>query len=136
MKFLHSLNTRLVISHLVVSLISITLMAAFAGQSMTQAAIAEAEHNLQGLAVAVGNALEQPLQEVLDGTREPLYLHDLLATMFADTPVTSFTVYQWDGTPLVSSNETLPPKADLENSPDVLEAKESGLGRGVSIRGN
>jgi hypothetical protein len=44
---LRSLNTRLVISHLAVSLVSIILMAFFAGRSIFQAAIAEAEHNLQ-----------------------------------------------------------------------------------------
>ena len=64
MNFLRTLNTRLVFSHLVVSTISIILMAVFAGQSIFQAATAEAEHNLQALAFAAGNALELPIQEL------------------------------------------------------------------------
>ena len=56
MKLPQTLNTRLVLSHLLVSIVSIVLMAAFAGRSIYNAAIAEAEHTLQDLAFAAGNA--------------------------------------------------------------------------------
>ncbi|MEW5868080.1 MAG: HAMP domain-containing sensor histidine kinase [Chloroflexota bacterium] len=131
---LSSLNTRLVLSHLAVSLASIILMAVFAARSISQAAIAEAEHNLQGLAVAVGNAMELPIQEMQSGRATPKYLHDLLGSVFADSPVTSFTLYEWDGTPLVDSSDSLPPRASFSNSPEVILALESDLDRGVDIR--
>jgi signal transduction histidine kinase len=134
MKFARSLNTRLVLSHLAVSLVSIALMAGFAGRFIFQAATAETEHNLQGLAFAAGNALEQPLQELSQGIREKEYIHDLLARMFADNPDMQFTVYQPDGFPLADSNPILPPRANRVNAPEVIAALESELGSGVSIR--
>jgi signal transduction histidine kinase len=136
MKFARSLNTRLVLSHLAVSLGSIALMASFAGRFIFQAATAETEHNLQGLAFAAGNALEQPLQELSQGTRDKEFIHDTLARMFADIPGMQFTVYQPDGFPLTDSNPTLPPRANRLNAPEVIQALESELGTGVSIRPN
>jgi signal transduction histidine kinase len=131
-----SLNTRLVISHLAVSLVSIILMAVFAGRAISQAANSEAEHNLQELAFAAGNALELPIQEVQTGRVEPGYIKELLSQMFSDSPELRFTVYLPDGMPLVDSNETMPPSANRANAPEVIEALESGLGQGVSIRRN
>ena len=136
MKFTRSLNARLIISHLVVSLISIILMAVFAGRTITQATIAEAEHNLQDLAFAAGNALELPIQEIEEGSRTPESVKEMLSNMFADNPDMRFTVYRVTGAVLVDGSETPPPKANRNNAPEVLEALESELGRGVDIRRN
>jgi hypothetical protein len=102
----------LVLSHLAVSLVSIALMAGFAGRYIFQAAIGETEHNLQGLAFAAGNALELPLQELSEGATDKEHIHDMLSRMFADTPDMQFTVYQPDGFPLVDSHNNLPPRAN------------------------
>ncbi len=64
MRVFKTLTARLVLSHLAVSIVSISLMATFAGRYLFQAVIAEAEHNLQGLAVAAGNAIELPIEEL------------------------------------------------------------------------
>lgn len=136
MKFAETLRARLVISHLLVSIISIILMAAFAGRSIYQNAISEVEHSLQGLAFAAGNALELPIQELRAGRVEPDFIKDMLAQMFADSPDIGYTVFNPDGTPIADSNETLPPNATLTNAPEVIEALENDTGRGVSIRDN
>ena len=136
MKFFRSLNTRLVFSHLAVSLASIILMAVFAGRAIYQAANAEAEHNLQDLAFAAGNALELPIQELNEGKIESQFIKDMLSRMFADNPDLQFTVYRPDGRPLVDSSSNLPPRANRVNSPEVIEALESGLNRGMNVRRN
>jgi two-component system OmpR family sensor kinase len=136
MKFFRSLNTRLVLSHLAVSLVSIILMAVFAGRAIYQAANAEAEHNLQDLAFAAGNALELPIQELNEGKIEAQFIKDMLSRMFADNPNLQFTVYRPDGLPFVDSSDSLPPRANRVNSPEVIEALESGLNRGMNIRRN
>jgi len=136
MKLIRSLNTRLVLSHLAVSLASIILMSVFVGRSIFQAANAEAEQNLQDLAFAVGNALELPIQEVNEGKEQPVYIKELLVRMFSDNRELLFTVYRPDGNPLVDSSNTLPPRANHLNAPEVIEALESNLGRGVDIRRN
>jgi signal transduction histidine kinase len=111
-------------------------MAAFAARFIFQAALAEAEHNLQGLAFAAGNALELPIQEVNEGRVDESYIKDLLSRMFADNPEMGFTVYRPDGFPMADSSDTLPPRANRVNAPEVIEALESELGRGISIRDN
>ncbi len=133
-KAFSSLNARLVLSHLAVSLVSIILMAIFAGRSIYQAALAEAEHNLQGLAVAVASYLELPMQQLEAGQVDTDFIHDTLERLFDDTPVTSFTVYRWDGTPIVDSSNSLPPRANFSNAPEVVLALASDLGRGIDIR--
>lgn len=136
MKSTRSLNTSLVLSHLAVSLVSILLLAAYTAQFISQAAIAEAEHNLQGLAVATGNALQLPIEELREGRIETQFIHDMLERMFADNPGMEFSVYRSDGNPIVASQSSLPPRANRQNAPEVIEALESELGRGINIREN
>ena len=124
------------VSHLLVSLVSIILLAGFAGRTIYQASIAEAEHALQALAFAAGNALELPIQELRAGRVDANFIQGTLFQMFADNPDMSFTVYQPDGTPLVDSSETLPPEANRKNAPEVLESLQSDTGRGVAFRQN
>jgi signal transduction histidine kinase len=130
------LNTRLVISHLAVSLVSIILMAAFAGRSIFEAATAEAEHNLQALAFAAGNALELPIQELRTGVVGVEDIKGLLNTMFSDSPEITFSVFYVNGAPMLDRSDTLPPHADRENAPEVLQALETDVGRGLDIRMN
>lgn len=136
MKIFESLNSRLVISHLAVSLISIILMASFAGRSLYNSSITEAEHNLQSLAFAVGNALELPLQELRLGTIQVNDLDNLLKQMLGESQDLSYTLYKTDGTPLVDSSGKLPPHATFANAPEVILALQSSLGFGADIRPN
>lgn len=133
-KFLRTLNSRLVLSHLAVSLISIILMAVFAGRSIFQSTTEEAEHNLQSLAVAAGNALELPIQEYRAGRIEASAIKDVLSVMFSDSPELQFTVFKSDGNPLVDSSNTLPPPANWTNAPEVMQALESDLSSGTDYR--
>jgi signal transduction histidine kinase len=133
---LRSLNTRLVISHLAVSLVSIILMAFFAGRSIFQAAIAEAEHNLQALAFAAGNALELPIQELRSGLINVDDVKHMLNTMFADSPEITFSVFYVNGAPMIDKGDTLPDHATRSNAPEVIQALETDVGRGLDIREN
>jgi signal transduction histidine kinase len=131
-----SLKSRLVLSHLIVSLISIILMAVFAGRSIFQAAEAEAEHNLQGLAFATSNSLQLPIQQVREGQIEPQAIEDMLNLMFSDIPELNFTVYEINGKAMVDSNGVLPPPANALNAPEVIEALESDMGLDIRQNGN
>jgi signal transduction histidine kinase len=131
-----SLKSRLVLSHLIVSLISIILMAVFAGRSIFQAAESEAEHNLQGLAFATSNALQLPIQQVREGQIKPEAIEEMLNLMFSDIPELGFTVYEINGRAMVDSNGVLPPAATAQNAPEVLEALESDMGLDIRRNGN
>jgi signal transduction histidine kinase len=133
MKPLQDLNSRLVLSHLVVSVLSIILMAAFAGRSIYQASITEAEHNLQVVAVTVANFLQLPIQQLQEGQVEPRYIQQMLEQFFADNANIQYTVYLNDGVALADSSGEMPPRANRANAPEVLDALEN-IGQGMSIR--
>ncbi len=133
-KLSNSLNSRLMISHLVVSLVSIVLMSIYTGQFIFRSANIELEHNLQDLAFTAGNAIEMPIQEVREGRVEATFIRELLARLLADNPGIQFAVYYPDRRLLIGSNEDLPDRVNRENSPEVLDALESNIGRGVNIR--
>lgn len=133
-RFPASLRSRLLISHLLVSLVSITLISAFAAQSIIKAAEDDFSHNLEDLAAAAGNVLEYPLQEYRNEQVTAESIRDLLARLLDDHPELDYTVYRVDGTPLVSKEVQLPPRADMHNAPEVIEAMDSDFGKGQRIR--
>jgi len=123
-------------SHLAVALVSIILMSAYTGRYIFQAANYEIEHNLQDLALTAANAIELPIREVREGSVKPEFIRELLTRLFADSQPMEFTVFYADGRPLIGSSPELPPRADAQNAPEVIEALQSDTGRGINIRKN
>ncbi len=134
MKITASLNNRLIISHLLVSLISIILISAFAGTAIFNAARKDTEHNLEDLAFAASNVLELPLQEFKAGNNDPQQVQEALMHLLADQPDLKYTIFLPDGTVLVNHDSELPQKADLANAPEVWEAMQGEIGEGENIR--
>lgn len=133
-RLLPSLHARLVLSHLLVSLVSIVLISVFAGRYIFQAALAELEHNLQTLAFASGNALEPLLNQYRDGKIDSSVLGSTLDQMFQDYPEIQYTLYLPDGSPLIDDSGTLPPAANRKTAPEVMGAFENDAGRGTATR--
>ncbi len=111
-------------------------MSVFAGQYIFQAANFELEHNLQDLAFTAANAIELPIQEVREGRVQPEFIRELLTRLFSDAEQIHFTVFYPDGRLLIGSESEMPAKADRTNAPEVIDALESDIGRGVNIREN
>jgi len=135
-KLSNSLNSRLIISHLLVSLVSIVLMAIFTGQFIFRAASFELEHNLQDLAFAASNAIELPIQEVQEGRVQPTFIREMLTRLFADNANIHFSVYYPDGRLIIGSEANQPDRATRNNAPEVLDALQSDIGRGINVRNN
>jgi len=62
-----SLHTRLVLSHVLVTLISVILVAIFAREAIYRAAREDAEHLMEDIAFAASKALEDPMKRYLNG---------------------------------------------------------------------
>lgn len=67
----NSLRGQLLVSHFAVTLVGVVLVAAFAGRTLSQARIAEAEHSLEDVGFVLSNELEQPMIELLNGEADP-----------------------------------------------------------------
>ncbi len=63
MKRPRSLRGQLLLSHFIVTLIGVALVAVFAARTLTLARIAEAEHTLEDVGFLISNELEEPLKE-------------------------------------------------------------------------
>jgi signal transduction histidine kinase len=135
MKFITTLRSRLVFSHLLVSLISITIISTFAGRFIFESAREDAKSNLEDLAFAAINVLESRPQEYIAGVADTeLIKSSLTRLLTADHPGLQFTLYQPDGTPLVDSGSTLPPKATRFAAPEVWQALNNDSGKGEDFR--
>ncbi|MBM4424573.1 MAG: HAMP domain-containing histidine kinase [Chloroflexi bacterium] len=65
-----SLRGQLILSHLLVTLIGVALVAAFAGRNLVAASLAEAEHSLEDVGFVLSNELEEPLNHLVEGEDE------------------------------------------------------------------
>ena len=75
-----------------------------------------------------------PIQEVREGRAQPILSSDLLTRMFADNERWLFLSIIPMASAGGSQRRRLPAKATRINAPEVIDALESDIGRGVSIR--
>lgn len=134
MKLSASLNTRLVFSHLLVSVISIVLISAFAGNAIISSARNDIENDLEDIAFASSNALESPLQSYHNGNGDTALIQNTLERLLSKHPELNYTVYLDNGTPIIHNLDSPPAKATIENAPEVLLALQNSHGEAESTR--
>lgn len=128
MRFLipRGLQSRLVLSHLLVSLISVSLMSIYAGQVLLNAVRREVEHRYEDLAYAATNRVEKPFSDYLLGDIDREQLESELSSIFFGVPEIGYTLYLPNGEPIIDRTGVLPQAATPENSPDVWNAMQAG----------
>ena len=129
-----SLQTRLVLSHLLVALVSITVISAIAGRSIFTAAREEVAHNLEDLAFALSNALELPVEEVLAGKAESSLVASSISSLLASRPNLDYAIYWPDGSLLLDRNGTAEKQVSPESAPEIWDAINSDIGEGETSR--
>ncbi|MEJ2598248.1 MAG: HAMP domain-containing sensor histidine kinase [Anaerolineales bacterium] len=129
-----SLNSRLVFSHLLVSLVSIIMISVFAGSAIFNAAIKDVENNLEDLAFSTGNALELPLYQYSISQGDLTTVRDVLDRLLSKHEGINYTLYRTDGTPILDNSGVLPAPATRDNSPEVLDALQDEMGEAHQIR--
>ncbi|HEX7974296.1 MAG TPA: HAMP domain-containing sensor histidine kinase [Anaerolineales bacterium] len=134
MKLPLSLHSRLILSHLLVSLISITLISLFAANSIFKAARDDIERSAEDLAYAAGSALEAPMSDFTSGAQDINAAKNVLMRLLANHPEIQYTIYLPDGTPIMDSGLALPPKADVVNAPEVWNAIRGDSGSSEEVR--
>lgn len=136
MKLIPSLQTRLVLSHLLVALVSITVLSAIAGRSIFNAAREEVVHNLQDLAFALSNALELPVEEVQSGRAESSLVSTSIASLLSSRPNLDYAIYWPDGRLMIDRNGTAEKQITPDNNPEIWTAINSDIGEGEFSRIN
>ncbi len=133
---IHTLNKRLIISHLLVALASVALVYAFASRTIFQSAVEQTEHRMEDLAFAVSNALEEPMEDLFEGNASLASVQTVIAHWLADEEDLDYAVYLPDGTPVVNNDGASLASLSVDSAPEIFLALESKLGEGDVIRPN
>ncbi len=131
-----TIQARLILSHLFVSLVSIALISLYAGQVLYGAVRQQVEHHYEDLAFAAANDVEQSFIAYLNNTASEEDILAILARTFSNVPRARYTIYLPDGAPVVDSSGTLPPPADRASLPEIWEALDRKVGEGEYFRRN
>lgn len=125
-----SLRTRLVLSHLLVSLTSIALLLVFASRFIINYSRQELEHSLEDFAFAVSNSVENSVQAYYQGEQSVEQVEAALAPLFVGRGEIRYTIYLVNGEPLLDSSRVLPARADVDTTPEVWQALWTERGEG------
>jgi signal transduction histidine kinase len=134
MKLPSTLQTRLIISHLIVSLASIIAVAAFAGNSIFVSARQDMHNRLEDLAFVASNNLENPMFLLVTEQSDQSLVQQRLDRMMAIHPEVYYAVFLVDGTPLLAKGNQSIPLADANNAPEVIQALQDERGEGEFMR--
>ena len=129
-----SIQARLIFSHLVVSLISVTLISIYAGGILFSAVRQQVEHHYEDLIFAAANDVEIPLADYLTGNETLDPVRQSIGRIFVNMQEVQYTLYLPDGVPLVDSTNILPEKATPENAPELWDAINNQIGEGEYFR--
>lgn len=131
-----TIEARLILSHLLVSVVSISLISLFAGNVLYSATRRNVEHRYEDMAFAASNYLEQPLIDLISGEGSEGDLEAALAQVFANSPEVHYTIFLPDGAPVYDSSGTLPPYAEANADPEIWESIDSRFGEAELERVN
>jgi signal transduction histidine kinase len=131
-----TIGARLILSHLLVSVVSIALISLFAGNVLLSAARKNVEHRYQDMAFAASNYLEQPLIDLISGEGSQGDIEAALAQVFAGSPEVHYTIFLPDGAAVFDSSGVLPSHANPGGDPEIWESIESRIGQAEMERIN
>lgn len=136
MRFLlpHTIQVRLILSHLLVSFISVALIAYYAGQILFSAVRQQVEHRYEVLSFAAARDVEGVLIDYMSGQASEDRVRQSLSQVFSKQPEVHYTIYLPDGIPLIDSSGRLPPAANPQTRPELWEALNSQTGEGEVFR--
>jgi len=125
-----------VLSHLLVSVLSVFLISLFAANAILTASQTEVKHNLEDLAYAVSNSLEARFEEVENRESDFNIVKMELKRLLSNHPELQYTLYLPDGAPIVDNSGTLPVNANAGGAPDVLDALHNEMGQSQTVLRN
>jgi signal transduction histidine kinase len=131
-----TIQARLILSHMLVSLISIALISGFAGRALYIGVHSQAEQELRDLALSASNDIEHHFLDYLSAGKSAADVQTSLDARFSGSQITHYTVYLPDGQPVIDSRGALPSIATRENNPEFWKAIEAGIGESEPSRLN
>jgi len=123
-----SLTTRLIISHLLVGLLSVSLTYSLAANFILQGGQRDVAHNIQDLAYYLSNGLEAPFINYQQSGTSGDELKSTIDEFLNKHPTVNFTIFLPDGKIFLSNESVAPSPATAENAPEVFQAVKNPEG--------
>ncbi|HEX6306079.1 MAG TPA: ATP-binding protein [Anaerolineales bacterium] len=123
-----NLHTRLVLSHVLVTLISVVLVSIFAREAIFRAAREDAAHSMEDLAFSASKALEEPMKDYLAGELSLDQITDVSTQLLGEQQNFNYTLYLPDGTFLLDSDRNVA-GGEAGAAAEVMRVLESDLGK-------
>ena len=116
-----TIQARLILSHLLVSLISIILISVYAGGTLYSATRTQVEHRYEDLAFAAADLLERPLLEYHEVNSPQADLTVSIVKLFRNNPEIRYTVYDSAGNAIAASSDDLSASLPVAERPEVKQ---------------
>jgi len=129
-----TIQGRLVLSHLLVSLVSIVLISAYAAGVLYGAVRTQVENRYESLGFAAAHDLAQAFRDYPEGNAPDAVLSASLSRFFSGRPEVHITIYLPDGTLLLDVDGAQPQVATAEFDPELWEALSSASGKSSHTR--
>jgi hypothetical protein len=129
-----TIQARLILSHLLVSLISIALIASYAGYILISSARLQVLNRYKDLTFAAVQEVEGVLPDSQDLSASQEQISQSLIHTFANRPDVHYTLFLPDGAPLLDSSGVLPPSATSQTDPELWQALNTQSGEGEYFR--
>ncbi|UCH58928.1 MAG: HAMP domain-containing histidine kinase [Anaerolineales bacterium] len=120
-----TIQARLILSHLLVSLISIALVSAYSGNILLNVARTQVEEHYEDVALVLSTGLEEPLRSFQAGQGSMAEIERVLSRSLSDNQV-HYTLYLASGEAIVDSSGSLPAPLNPETTPELWQALQAG----------
>lgn len=117
-----TIQARLIFSHLLVSVISVILISAYAGNLLFSSALQRIEDRYREFTFTTSNEIEGVFFEYLAGRATLEQVHAQIESALVNRETLQYTLYLPDGTPVLDHSGVLPPQASERAAPDVWDA--------------
>ncbi len=128
-----TIQGQLILSHLLVSLISIALISIYSAGILYQAGRSQVERQYTDLAAVAGYDLLEPLQQLAASQAGLETLGEILSRRLSNHPEVHYTLYLPNGSPLIDGSGFMPPPALPDTDPEIWQAIEQESGRASRI---
>lgn len=129
-----TIQARLILSHLLVSIISIALIASYAGYILISSARLQVLNRYKDLAFGAVQEVQGVLPDSQDLSASQEQISQSLARIFANRPEVHYTIFLPDGAPLLDSSGVLPANATPQTDPELWQALSTQGGEGEYFR--
>ena len=129
-----TIQARFVLSHLLVSLISIILISVYSAGVLYRSLSTQVEREYEDLGLLAVRELEELMVEYDSGDLSEGVLADALHDLFATRPGIHYTLYLMDGAPLVDSSGVLPARIVPSEAEELQEVLNNEIGKSSMVR--